>query len=594
MNLSYYISVDTRPAAQTKSTKRDYRFGKLYLYDNITSTTLRTRKDKMLEPLRAKYLGDGVIKLFVKNEELETDHFSEGKNNAVTQPVRENNYMMAILSVPSYFTYNDLLEFIGERYTDTKTVIQIIKLADLNKFTVIIYFHDNETLSLQFQEEFNGKQFNSMNQDMCSVIKIDKLIISTPTDTHQNSKDGSATVCGVKNINDIRNDTDVYPESSNNFSSSILAKLSKDMKELPTCTVCLERMDSSVLGLIIIPCQHNFHCQCLSKWSDDTCPVCRYSSSIALKGSSLNSVLSDKSGNTALRSQDPCNESEICAECNTIENLWICLICGHIGCSRYDGAHALQHFKDSGHCFSMEMQSQRIWDYVGDIYVHRLIANSDGKLLELPDNDRTEIATVNNESYDDGYSGNRKSSNYTENLSNFVLSSSSNDKFTATKQLLGGRAYIEYSNILRSQLESQREYFEKKLNDSQTKYETKFSDMTETVSKLEILHDHFKRTEEELIKYKKMYNEEKIVDSNLMKRIEQLNRLNDGFKNKIQELNNEISELHEQNKDLMFYLETLQKLKDMPDDVKEGQIHISYPSNTNKKKAKKKKKEKHS
>lgn len=35
---------------------------------------------------------------------------------------------------------------------------------------------------------------------------------------------------------------------------------------------------------------------------------------------------------------------------------------------------------------SMELQSQRVWDYVGDGYVHRLIQNArDGKLVELPD-----------------------------------------------------------------------------------------------------------------------------------------------------------------------------------------------------------------
>lgn len=38
--------------------------------------------------------------------------------------------------------------------------------------------------------------------------------------------------------------------------------------ELPTCPVCLERMDASVTGLLTILCQHTFHCYCLSKWGD--------------------------------------------------------------------------------------------------------------------------------------------------------------------------------------------------------------------------------------------------------------------------------------------------------------------------------------
>jgi BRCA1-associated protein len=38
--------------------------------------------------------------------------------------------------------------------------------------------------------------------------------------------------------------------------------------ELPTCPVCLERMDANITGLLTILCQHTFHCYCLSKWGD--------------------------------------------------------------------------------------------------------------------------------------------------------------------------------------------------------------------------------------------------------------------------------------------------------------------------------------
>ena len=32
--------------------------------------------------------------------------------------------------------------------------------------------------------------------------------------------------------------------------------------ELPVCAVCLERMDSSITGLITTQCTHTFHCSC--------------------------------------------------------------------------------------------------------------------------------------------------------------------------------------------------------------------------------------------------------------------------------------------------------------------------------------------
>jgi len=65
----------------------------------------------------------------------------------------------------------------------------------------------------------------------------------------------------------------------------------------------------------------------------------------------------------------------------------MCLVCGHVGCGRYSGCGAgVHHNETSEHSFAMELATQRVWDYKGDNYVHRLIQNKvDGKLVELPD-----------------------------------------------------------------------------------------------------------------------------------------------------------------------------------------------------------------
>ena len=75
------------------------------------------------------------------------------------------------------------------------------------------------------------------------------------------------------------------------------------LRELPTCPVCLERMDASVTGLLTILCQHTFHCQCLTKWGDGSCPICRYSQ----KRDAL----------------DQTRESHRCKNCDVTDNLWI-------------------------------------------------------------------------------------------------------------------------------------------------------------------------------------------------------------------------------------------------------------------------------
>ncbi|RUS15022.1 hypothetical protein BC938DRAFT_477122, partial [Jimgerdemannia flammicorona] len=79
------------------------------------------------------------------------------------------------------------------------------------------------------------------------------------------------------------------------------------------------------------------------------------------------------------------NDANECSECGATESLWICLICGHIGCGRYQEAHAYHHFTATSHLYALELETQRVWDYAGDGYVHRLIQNkADGKLVELP------------------------------------------------------------------------------------------------------------------------------------------------------------------------------------------------------------------
>jgi len=49
------------------------------------------------------------------------------------------------------------------------------------------------------------------------------------------------------------------------------------------------------------------------------------------------------------------------------------MICGLVGCGRYFKQHAVTHKELSGHQFSMEISSQRIWNYYGDAYVHRFL-----------------------------------------------------------------------------------------------------------------------------------------------------------------------------------------------------------------------------
>ncbi len=60
-----------------------------------------------------------------------------------------------------------------------------------------------------------------------------------------------------------------------------------------------------------------------------------------------------------------------------------------MGCGRYVRGHAYNHFQITQHTYSMQLGSNRVWDYAADNYVHRLIQNkTDGKLVQLDEGGR--------------------------------------------------------------------------------------------------------------------------------------------------------------------------------------------------------------
>jgi BRCA1-associated protein len=182
-------------------------------------------------------------------------------------------------------------------------------------------------------------------------------------------------------------------------------------------------------------CNHAFHAACLRNWVDASCPVCRYS-------------------------QAPPDSSR-CEVCGTRDNLWICLVCGAVGCGRYANGHAVSHWRESGHCYSLELATQRVWDYLGDGYVHRLIASkTHGHLVELtPPASRTRrrggsAAGGGADCGDGDADGAGGGGDGDDQLDDDPVL---DEVLLASKLDAVG---LEYNQLLSSQLESQREYFQ--------------------------------------------------------------------------------------------------------------------------------------
>lgn len=443
------------------------------------------------------------ISFFSGNPSVEIVHgimhlYKTNKMTSLKEDVRRSA-MLCILTVPATMTSHDLMKFVASFY-EVIEHMKIIRDSTPNQYMALIKFSTQADAD-SFYMMCNGRQFNSIEEDVCQLVYVERAEVFK-------SEDGASLPV-------------------------------MDLTELPKCTVCLERMDESVNGILTTLCNHSFHSQCLQRWEDTTCPVCRY-----------------------CQTPEPVEENK-CFECGVQENLWICLICGHIGCGRYVSRHAYKHFEETQHTYAMQLTNHRVWDYAGDNYVHRLVASkTDGKLVQYEcEGDMCQ-----------------------------------EEKIDALQ--------LEYSYLLTSQLESQRIYWENKIvriekdtAEEINNMKTKFKETIEKCDSLEHrLNDLLKEKQsierkcgqlntkvsklttelKEEQEMNKCLRANQIVLQNKLKDEEKL------LKETCEQKDMQISEIQEQLRDVMFYLETQQKINHLPaetrQEIQDGQINIPMGS----------------
>lgn len=294
------------------------------------------------------------------------------------------------------------------------------------------------------------------------------------------------------------------------------------------------------------------------------CPVCRYSQTLLTSHPPANGT----SGRPIPFARSLPDAR--CVECDSSTNLWICLICGHIGCGRYGQAHAYGHYARTTHLYALELETQRVWDYAGDGYVHRLIQNkADGKLVELP----SAASTVGSQG-SRGVTGDHRGP-------------SLEDALGAEKiEAIG----IEYSYLLTSQLDSQRAFYEEQIADLRLQMEHLSAAVRQISQEREEEKRHMQATiaaqkeqeeqrvsllQREIVKmqgkaernaelvtrFAKELKEERAVSKGLLENLE-------SARHTVQQLGQEkltqsgrILELEEQVRDIMFTLEARDKIE---------------------------------
>ena len=333
--------------------------------------------------------------------------------------------------------------------------------------------------------------------------------------------------------------------------------------ELPTCPVCLERMDETT-GLLTILCQHVFHCACLEKWRGSGCPVCRYTQSPSF------TFPYPRPSNT------PSDNEPACSVCASESNLWICLICGNIGCGRYDSAHAFAHYEDTSHCYAMDIATQHVWDYAGDGYVHRLIQNKEhSKLIDLPARQGHPNSAFRAEGED----------------------SVPREKMEAMAN--------EYTYLLTSQLEGQRRYFEeqleravdkagaassraeeaaKKATEASLALEKAQSREQERIASIERLEKAFEKAGQRADRFEKLAREmskqareEKTMNEGLVARIKAAEEKSKLHTAEMEKAKAEKAELEDMNRDLTIFISSQEKVRELQEqgeEVVDGSVSV--------------------
>ncbi|CAL0330487.1 unnamed protein product [Lupinus luteus] len=409
--------------------------------------------------------------------------------------------LLFILAVPNYLSFHDFIRFCGPHLHHLHSLLFLRNDAMEDRYTVLLYLSDHFAAHA-FYNNFNAQKFSPSEAEVCHILFLDSVEYSEYAEVAGTPPPGCT--------------------------------------EIPTCPVCLERLDPDTSGILTTLCDHSFQCPCVSKWTYLSCQVCR------------------------LCQQD---EKPTCYVCGTLDDVWACMICGFVGCGRYKEGHAIRHWKQTQHCYSLDFRTQQIWDYVGDSYVHRLNQNQskiDGK---LEGNFRCMSLEENC-----GMCECREDSGIDEALFNSKVEAKVD----------------EYNRLLASQLETQRQYYESLLIEARSKVESSVSEAVEkaVASEMQDMQNELERCTEERNAVAEA-NRKLIKNQEIWRK--KVKEAEEREAASVKSLSEKILDLEEQIRDIKIFLEAQKTIDKMSDsnEIKDGTIlpvaYVQSSSSNNKK-----------
>ena len=472
----------------------------------------------------------GKIRLFRRGSKRLTTTDDDGDDDDASRRPVGRGRDVCVLGVPSAVSVADFCRFAAGVMEKTRAmrVVASSKATDANAkgddeeddddarfrstYDVLLTF-DSVSSADVFVDDYYGRRYANGRPETCVALYVDSI------ETNADALDPATTT------------------------------------EVPTCPVCLDRLDEDVSGILTTICNHSFHAECLSGWADASCPVCRYA-------------------------HEP-NRAPRCAACGKEHDLWVCLICGEVRCGRYAGACAVEHWKETNHCYSLEVGTQRVWDYVSDGFVHRIIQSKSG-LVELTPPRQTRGSSSSNGCEREHCSPGRAPD--VEDMDSELEEALVASKLDAIAS--------EYDVLLTSQLESQRKHFENLLQTAHARADGVISRQDEESRNAAVIARAMKEAQEakhELKRVQKLNASQSKTICELEEEISHLKILSDTLEENVGAFKSEneklakrkeielslkdarIRELEEANRDLMLFLDASNKLS-ADEDVAGGTV----------------------
>lgn len=394
---------------------------------------------------------------------------------------------------PCFLLASDLCRFLGAHISNIAEMRILREARASSGCYMVLARFATQAQADTFTHEYNSKPFSSFDSQVC--LSLCRFVRCVPA---PHVLVAAAQVCRVVYVAGVSFDTGT--SSSAAPADAAVAprgkfELSPGLTELPACPVCLERLDASASGMLTTVCNHTFHCgvsglppSCTQLplytfLSDAQWPcfaVFEWVERLVLPrvpllprrrnhSSGVPSVRPDGAvphlhATSCMRASRHIVTSPICCFCAgeplDVSHLWprglralrrrargrpllgaprpllLCFCCFESLLT----PRLARMAQETSHTYSMELKSQRVWDYTGDGYVHRLIlASRDGKVVELPDPHAAAHP---------GHGERSQVPPMTDAVESEML-----------MQKMDNMSY-EYGLLLTSQLEAQREYFD--------------------------------------------------------------------------------------------------------------------------------------